>query len=319
MRVLAVVATLWLTGCTCRPELPEPTEPTETDTQPTGSTGSTGDTAPPPPCPVPEIEPNDSVNEPTPLPMERRACGLVEAPLDLDVWEFVLEHDAWLAIEVEAADGSIADMTALLTPRVGAWAATRADDPESKDVHLTFPAPAGTYALTVSEQTFAGGDRYDYDLLVSEAKSPVEYTREEVEPNDTQPAAEVVADGDVILGTIDGNGALADLDWFRVDVPAGKHTLTVDLDAYDLGSAADLTVRLYDQALTPLPLGCRDPCGGPACTPCAFEGGIQGVEFDPLAVLESAGGETLYVQVLEDGSREGPASWYAMTIRLEGE
>lgn len=319
MRALVLGLSALLTGCTCRPALPTPTETTETDTETTGNTGTTGDTAPPPPCPVPEIEPNDSVTEPGALPMERRACGTIDAPLDLDVWEFTLEDDSWLAVEVEASSGSIADMNLLLTPDQGSWAATRADDPESKDTHLLFPAPAGVYTVTVSEQTFQGGERYGYDLLVSESKAPVDYTRAEVEPNDTQAAAEVISDGDVVLGTIDGNGALADLDWYRISVPAGKHTLTVDLDAYDLGSAADLTVYLYDQALNPLPIGCRDPCGVPTCVPCAFEGGIRGVEFDPLASYDSVGGETLYVQVLEDASREGPASWYAMTIRLEGE
>lgn len=314
--VLALVAALW--GCQCQPQIPTPPEDTETTT--TGETANTGDTAPPPPCAVPEVEPNDNLDAPNVLVLEKQACGQIGQPLDLDWWSFSLTEDHWVEIELEAGNGSIADMSILLTAEGETWAAARADDPGSRDATLRFPAPAGTYVLNASDQNFDGGDRYDYDLLVSEAKPPVEWSDEEAEPNDDQAGANVATAGAAIWGVMDGNGILPDYDWFQVAVPTGKHTLSVDVVAYAEGSAADLTVYLYDAALDKLPAGCKDPCpqDSPACVECAITGGVGGEALDPIGAYESEGGEIVYVQVLEATNREGPAGWYVLTIGLEG-
>ncbi|MEQ1502675.1 MAG: hypothetical protein ABMB14_10615 [Myxococcota bacterium] len=305
-------------GCSCQPTLPPP-QPTESETTPTGSTGFTGDTAPEPPCDTVEVEPNDSITTFTPLAMESEACGVIDAPLDLDYWQFTLETDAWLQIEAEAGNGSVANMTFVLAPVDSTWAASRNDDRESVDATLRFPAPAGVYTLATSEQNFQGGERYSYDLLVSEAKAPTTWTRAEVEPNDDTPEAEVIADGDAVFGTIEGNGALPDFDWYVLTVPAGSHTLVVDVDAFDLGSSANLTAFLFDRDLQKLPDGCKTTCGptDPLCETCALDEGIPGLDLDPVGQYDSLGAELVYIQVFEANDREGPANWYVLNVRLE--
>ncbi len=306
-------------GCNCRPELPQPpTHSDETDPPPTGETADSS--VPAGPCDVPEIEPNDALQQGTPLLLERHACGAFASDDDQDHWSFELEEDAWLLARLRQADGSLADPSLLLSPPGGEWAALKNDDPDSVDATLLFPAPAGAYVVKAAEQTFSGGDRFGYDLVVSEGKAPVAWTRAEVEPNDTQALAETVVHGDVVFGTMTGNGALPDFDWYRIEIPAGKHTLSFEITAFDEGSSGDLTIYLYDEALGMLPDGCRDPCpqSQPACVPCAVEGGIRGVERDPVGEYVSAGGEVVWIQVQESAARESPASWYVLDLGLEG-
>ncbi len=295
-------------GCQCRPALPSDDGDDDTEPPPfTGVTGVTGDTAPPPPCAVPEVEPNDSEADAVWLPLERRACGTIDAPFDIDWFEFEVEEPGWISIEVEADDGSIADMTFLL--RTDDWAAQKEDDTETTDASITFPAPAGTYTLAASEELFNGGERYGYELLVSEAKPPVVCGRDEAEPNDSNLLAEVVTSGQCLFGSMVGNGALEDFDWYRIAVPAGKHTLTLDVDAWDVGSSADLTILLWNDRLENLPLGCNQ---------CEFRGGqISGVDLDPFAVYDSAGDEIVWVQVFDARGEESPAGWYALHVTLE--
>lgn len=319
MRALGLVLLSSAAGCHCRPDLPDPPDHTdETDTPP--HSAQTGDTAVAGPCEVPEIEPNETPATAVPLPMELHACGTFEPAGDLDLWRFELDQDSWLLTRLQASDGSIADPTLLLAAVGDTWAAARSNDPESLDVTLVFPAPAGTYQLTASEEMFRGGERYGYDLVVSETKPPVSWTRTETEPNDAQASAQTVADGDVVFGTMSGNGALPDYDWYEIAIPPGKHTLKLDITAYDEGSSANLTLYLFDDQLHYLPEGCRDGC--PAndlgCVECAIEGGIRGVELDPHGEYVSPGGEVVWIQVLENVSREGPANWYVLEIGLEG-
>lgn len=304
-------------GCSCQPTIPTPPPPPSEDTSQESAT--TGDTGPEKPCYSPEEEPNDSLDAPNALVMEQRGCGLIDPAADFDYWSFTLEDDAWLAVKVAADNGSIADLTFLLSPSDGGWIASRSDNPESLDATLVFPAPAGTYALSVSEQDFNGGARYGYTALVSEAKPPVEFTSVESEPNDDEGAAPAVASGDRIYGTMSGNGANSDLDWYQITIPAGKHTLSIDVDAFDVYSAADLTVYLWDDELNKLPLGCKESCGpaDPGCIPCAMEGGLTGVELDPLGTYESDGAEVVWIEVLEALGREGPAMWYVLSIGVE--
>lgn len=303
--VLSLGVAAWLTGCRCNPPIGTP--PDDED-EATAATGTTGDTAPPP-CDVPEIEPNDGFDETTPLVLERYACGVIqsEAPdgVDLDSWSFTLAEDHWLEIDVAAADGSVADVTLLLQPKGLPWSVAREDDHDSTDARVVFDALAGDYVLTVSEQTFRSGDRYRYDLLVSETKQPYDlYTAEEVEPNDGTAMATPLVGGDVVFGYIDsGVAPLPDQDWYRIVVPEGKHTVSIDVDAYELGSQADLTARFYDGS------------GDVLAPPGAVTGGV-GAAPDPIGAYESPGNETVYIQLIDADNREGPGSWYVMTIEL---
>jgi hypothetical protein len=311
----------WVAGCSCR-ELPPTTADDTEDTVDTSHTAahSAHSAVDQGPCPQPEVEPNDGFDEAQALLLEQGGCGAVDPQGDRDYWTFDLEDDAWLLVEVQAADGSISNPTVLVTPDGGGWAASRNDDPDDTDVHLRFPAPAGDYFVTVSEQTLLGGERYGYDLLVSESKPPVEWTRTEVEPNDSSLLAEPLASDEVVFGGMDGNGPLPDFDWYRVIIPAGKHTLSFEVTSYEEGAGADLTVLLWDDALEGLPEGCRQSCppDSPTCVPCAFEGGVPGVELDPFGSYDSDGNEIVWLQVLEAGNREGPANWYVLHVRVEG-
>ncbi|MEZ4234585.1 MAG: hypothetical protein R3F59_00150 [Myxococcota bacterium] len=317
-------------GCSCRPQLPVGDDDDDDDNvTDTFSTTQTGDTGPPKPCAVPEEEPNDSLETANLLPMEKRGCGVIDAPLDVDHWAFDLADDAWLRVDALAStDGSIANMTFVLLPDEGSWAASRPNGPDTLDASLTFLAPAGGYSLIVSEEQLLGGPRYGYDVLVTEAKPPVEpWTRAEVEPNDTSDAAEPVNAGDVIYGTMDGNGALPDIDWYVITIPAGRHALNLDIDAYDVGSSANLSIFLWDPDLNALPEGCRGSCpgGSPGCVPCEIAGGGTPVLLDPEGSYDSLGAEIVYIQVRAEQNcppsgnpcPDGPANWYTLHIDLE--
>ena len=129
------------------------------------------------------------------------------------------------------------------------WLVAKSDDIESKDATLVFQAPPGEYSAVAADQTFGGGERHTYRLLVSEAKAPVEWSSEEIEPNDESSEALVVGDGDQIYGTMDNGVPLEDFDWYRIAIPGGKHELTIDVDAFDHGSGANLAAILYDGSL----------------------------------------------------------------------
>lgn len=289
-------------GCQCRYEPPQETNEPDPPPPPTGQTGTTGDTGPEPPCAWPEIEPNDTVLEPTMLGMEQHGCGTIDAAFDSDFWQFTLDDDSWLEIQAEQGNGSIANMTFVLTPVGDDWSATRTDDIESLDATLRFLAPAGDYRLQVTEQTFSGGERFGYEILATEAKEPLTWTVEEVEPNDTLATAMPVLPGDEIYGlTYVDTVVGGDFDWYVLTVPVGKHTVSVDIDAYEFGSSSDLTIRLYDASSEPL----RSDINGTGGNP------------DPVGSYESSGAEYVYIQVSELGNRESPAGWYVLKIGLE--
>lgn len=300
-----------LTGCTCQPELP--TDDTESDPESTAVTGATGDTGPPPACDQPETEPNDSLLDPPPLALEQHACGTFGSEQDLDAWGFVLEDDGWLSVELEKGEGSISDVLLTMGPASLEWIVLRGDDStETNDAHLLFLAPAGPYTVYAQDAAGQFGERATWDLLVSEAKAPRLWTRAEIETNDTQGSAEEVASGETVFGTMEGIPALPDRDWFAIDLPAGKQTLTVSVEAWVHGSAADLTLYLVDASGGFLPPGC-DPCG-------IDDGGPPAFVRDPLVAYDSPGNETVAIQVVgDDDLVESPVSWYTISFDVEGE
>jgi hypothetical protein len=301
-----------LSGCTCRPE------PTlgDSGTPPvsTAETSATGDTGPPPPCDQPEEEPNDSLLDAPELVLERHACGTFGSATDLDVWSIVVEEEVWLSVELEGGDGSVSDVALGFAPVSLAWLVERGDDhTETNDAHLRFLAPADTYTVTAKDAAGQSGERATWDLLVSEAKPPVVWTSTEAEPNDVQGAAQPVVAGEVVFSTMEGNPGLLDRDWFTIDLPPGKQTLTVEIVAWTEGSAADLTLYLVDPSGAFLP---------PGCSGCAVaDSGPPAFANDPFVAYDSAGGETVAVQVVGDdeGIVEAPASWYTIAFGVEGE
>lgn len=303
MGLSLLMALVW-TGCQCTPTLPPVPPDDGTPPQPpTGTTALTADTAAPPPCATPEVEPNNAEAEAVPMVLEQRACGVIDEPFDIDYFSFELDDDGWILVELEGDDGSIADMSLFLGN--DDWLIIKNDDVESTDASVIFQAPAGPYFLSANEQGFRGGERYGYRLLVSEAKAPVDWLSTEAEPNDNDDQSMVLGDGDSVYGTMEGNGALEDFDWYRVAIPDGKTDLYIDVDAYDFGSGANLTVIIWSEDLQVLE---------------TINGGVvAGTQLDPDGVYSSPGDELVYVQVLESGGLESPANWYVLNIALEGE
>ena len=316
--VSTLILTIVHAGCSCSPKLPDQNNDPDSSTVDSAPI-ETGDTGPPPPCAVPELEDNGTPALANALPMEQVACGRLQEPNDLDYFETVVDADAWVRFAIVSRGlGAIADVHLLISPD-GEPAARRIDDEGTTDASLLFPAKANTYTITVTEQFFNGADeRYDYELVVSTSKAPMEWDRFEVEPNADSASATLVQPGEVLFGNMEVS---LDNDWYRLDVPPGKHTLTVTVDAYVLGSAGNFSIWLYDDALSLLPDGC-DPGGcGPAqqnCEWCEVYGPPVGFSHDPILEFESLGNETLYWRVVEYDSKFGDPYWYIMSVDLEG-
>lgn len=304
--VLAVVA---LHGCSCTPDLNNPPNKDNT-TSSTDSTPPPTDSGPPPLCAVPEIEPNDSVSEATSLPLELLGCGVIAEPGDIDVFETEVVEEGWISVNAIARSiGSFANVQFVLEPPDGS-AAIRTDDEGTTDASLLFPGTPGTWSVQIAEQNFTGGDQYTYRVAVSSAKAPLEWTLAEVEPNELLANATVVTSGASVFGDMDQN---LDGDWFRIDVPPGKHTLTVEVIAYAEGSAGDFNLYLSDAAQNLLPLGC-DPA-----TTCVTRGHpIDPALHDPILEWESEGNEQLFVKVVEENFRWGKHTWYVASFSLVG-
>ncbi len=316
--VSSLTSSLYLAGCSCTPSLPNQNNGDD-DTTVDSATIESGDTGPDPICDVPELEDNGSLASANLLPMEQIACGELQEPGDLDYWETEVDVETWLRVAVVSRGlGAIADVHLVVAPE-GETAAKREDDEGTTDASLLWPAKPSTYSITVNEQNFNGDDeRYEYELVVSTSKAPLEWDRFEVEPNGDFGSAMAVDAGEVIFGNMQGG---IDNDWYMLDVPIGKHTLTVTIEAYSYGSAGDFSIWLYDDMQGLLPEGCDHDGCGPAqqnCVDCEVFGPPAGFAHDPILEFESLGGETLYWRVAEFQSEFGDAYWYTMKVELEG-
>ncbi|MEZ4318081.1 MAG: hypothetical protein R3F61_11275 [Myxococcota bacterium] len=308
-RDLAISAGLALlcAGCHCRPD---PSVP-DTDADDTSRPRDTApeDTGPEPPCALPESEPNNSGPEADLLPLEIEACGQFRAPGDSDFWSVELTEESWLGIRVDAREnGSFANPAVVLSATDG-LAVLRSDGSETADVHLLFPTVARDFTLLVLEENQQGdvGQRYFYDVIATVQKAPREWTRVELEPNDARADAVPVLDGDAVFGVIEDND---DGDYYRIDVPVGRHTLRVSVDAFDMGSPADTVLYLQNAA------GMSPIC--PTSAGCVFARGEVGFERDPSFEFTSEGDETLYVRVLPETGLGSPVHWYVLDVALEG-
>lgn len=303
-----LLVSLLTVGCQCgRPALPAETD---NPTPPTRPPPPTLDTAPEPPCDWVEEEPNNNAEQANELPLEAKACGeFANAAGDADNWVFEVGTSTWIGIDVEAEQlGSLGNPAAAIVGTHGSF--TREDDDEGADVALLVPLDAGTYNLTVFEQNFSGGGdgRYFYDLQVSEQKAPRAWTAVADEPNGDRVDALPVTDGEAVYGVIDSP---TDEDWLRIEIPHGRTTLTVDAQAFGLGSPLDGVIELRTETGTPTCVDAAD---------CRFERGETGSENDPWARYTSDGDETIYVRFRSEVANSGsPYHWYVLAISLEGE
>lgn len=293
-------------GCQCgRPALPTATDPPPIPTRPPPPPEDTGEE---PQCAWVEEEPNDNSDQANTLPMEQQACGQFTGSAgDSDNWAFQVAIDAWVAIDVEAEQlGSLANPAAVVVAPGGAF--SRNNDDVGGDVSLLVPLVPGAYNLQIFEQNFSGADdgRWFYDVQVSEQKAPRGWTDVADEPNQDASTAMLVADGDAIYGTIEGP---TDEDWFRIDIPAGRHNLTVSAEAFGSGSPLDSLFQLRNEA------GVAPAC--PSNPDCRFDRGETGFEADPWGRYTSEGDETIYVRFRNELSGGSPFHWYVLDIQLE--
>ena len=303
--MVCVLAALGLASCKCTPELNNNNNNTN---KPTNDSSTLTDSVPAPACVAPEIEPNNSVSEATELPLEQLGCGVIAEQGDIDFFVANVTEEGWISIATAAKSiASNADLQMVVTPPEGS-AAIRADDEGTTDATLLFPGSPGEWEVQLSEQNFNGGDAYWYQVAVSSAKAPVEWTKAEVEPNDDLPYATEVIHGDVVFGDMDEN---LDGDWFRIDVPPGKHELEVEVTAYAEGSAGDFVLFLSDAASNLLPLGCIPQ------TTCAKRGNpLDPALHDPVFSWSSDGNEQLFVKISEENFQWGKPSWYVISFSL---
>ena len=300
-RVSWVFACLVSAGCSrCTPEIPDPPidESAREETAADETALETG--LPEPPCDVPETEPNGSDAEAADLPLDRVGCGAFGAQLDQDLWRVDFPHEDWVAFYVKARTiGSKADPDLTLQSEGGQFALV---DGFGEDPTLVFPTVPDQFTVMLADHLAGspGGIDYYYEILATRAKAPVGWTREEDDvANDVFETAEPLEDGDRVLAWVDST---LDSDWFVLDIPGGKHTVTVAVDAYAHGSAGNFKLVAFDEEKNRLE---------------TWYFGEMGFELDPWARWTSSGDERVFLRVIEESGRYGRPTWYVVSASLE--
>ena len=193
----------------CQPKIPNPsddprvdTSDPRADTRETGADSAQEETGPPARCDREELEPNSPPDGTEALDMELWACGIFGAYTDFDSFRIEPRQAGWIKIQVESASrGSPANPQLIIDG--GGESAQILDGYLTTDPLLVFPADAPEpYTLTLGETNFLYGEDYAWYMLTSLAKAPVEWTVDEVEPDDGYTQAQALSAGDVVFGTI---------------------------------------------------------------------------------------------------------------------
>lgn len=301
MALLALLALLSCKGCSaCGPAFPDNSQNNNSTPPPERDTvaDDTGE-GPPPPCDVPEVEPNDTRSEAQELPMEAWACGTIATQNDADVFRFEVPEAGWLKVWARGADiGSNADLQLVLADSDDRITGYSVHQPNSTDPLLIVPVdePLSLYAA-VSDQFSGYGDDEIWRLIASMTKPPVSWNAEEAEgldvgDNDTLATGESVESGDRVLGTVASGD---DRDWYLVSLPAGiKATIEAKIEAFDYGSPLHAHIYIYDPDGNKKK-GKQDATGDPELSYSTSDGGDWAV----LVKSASGSGSPLYWYVLD--------------------
>lgn len=303
---------LWLAACNgCSPKIPDAQDdppPIDTSQPPDSGQESAIDTGPllPPRCHLLEQEPNDAIGQVWTIPMEEWVCGEMtdtkeNAAVDGDVdWmAFTTNQPGWVEIEVESAiRGANADMQFVLVDPWGG-SVTVFDSYLTTDPLLRFPADdVGTFTITLSETSYLAGDEYDWYLMASRIKAPIDWDAEEVEPNDSAAAAQEFTVGQRLFGRFDRTN---DFDWFHVVTPADAPTIRFTVEAFALGAPVDAQIALYEaDASTLIRLDSN---------------GEVDYDFDPWFEQKQTGSQEWYFSIRNQAASGGVYHWY--TVLLE--
>ncbi len=302
-------------GCV-DPDMPsDPNQPHIGDTSPedSGDTGETAppeDTTPPPPCDVPEVEPNESPDEAFTVPLESTACGSFQERGDSDRMIIPAEDAQWIRIDVDAAAiGSSANVSFALTAWESGEYAMIVNRTFEEDPWIVFPVLGdAAYDVTLYEESGQGGDDLEWELLASEDKAPVDWTVQESSNNNLCKNAQTIKAGDVVLGWLDED---FDYDWYHVEVPSSvdKINWTFQIEAYTKGSP--LASRLSVWYVMVFDLDDVDFLA------TSFEDGDTN-NRDPKIELSTEGEGDLYLVVQKPSLTSDPSAsafhWYTLSI-----
>jgi len=266
------------------------------------------DTAPPPPCDVPEFEPNDSVPDAQDLPIEELACGVFATSGDYDWFSFeVAEEDAWVSVVVDAADiGSPANATIMLgAGDFSAWV-TVDDWQTSEDPWLVFPwAESSSFVFALLEAEGQSGEDYEWEVRASITKEPVPFNVTESDDNDAAADAQTLEPGDVVFGLMESTN---DFDWYHVVTPEEKATWNFVVEANGFGSPANTRLKLYaDDILT-------DADATPIESGWTSDGAF---DIDPSMEQSSYSAQDWYVLIKTAEGDGSPFHWYTITVEME--
>ncbi len=244
---------LLLTAChACRPQLPSDNGGDnggiDTALPDSGDTEETADTAPPLPnrCDQLEVEPNNALDVSKAFLMEKWLCGAFldgGSGGDTEFLNFTTTQQGWVSVTLEAASrGSNADAQFLLYSDESAVIAY--DYVDSTDPRVVVPAAVvGTYGLVLGETGYLSGEGYDWAVMASLVKPPVDWTFQETEDNDDVELANPFTLGETVYGIM---SPTADKDWYRLAVPDGLEAVVFQVEAFGSGSPVDARIDLYD-------------------------------------------------------------------------
>lgn len=307
---LAIAAVAWCSGCQCGPGpiVDDPDDPVVEESPVDDTELEVDDSGPEPPCQQPEVEPNNSFDEANELSMERQACGEFQTVVDADFWTFTLTEPAWLGVEVDAFRlGSEADVSVAISSAETGVSAGINYYHGTPDVFVHFPSPPGTYDVLVRQTVgaFGGqgeGPRFFYELIATSSKPPLDWQLDEAANESLEAAMPVLSAASPapvrVFATL---STLADQDWFRVDVPAGRHRLQARVLAHEYGSMGNFMIERYR---TSGQLAAR-----------ATDGQI-GWEADPWMEVRTVAAETMLFRVIEEAGSYGLPMWYVLELSL---
>ena len=303
-RWLMAASFLWLGGCNgCVPSLPlddDEDSDQESDTPPVDTAPE--DTAPPPPCDVPEVEDNASIETATVLGLELEGCGEFSSTTDYDFWVYEVAEPDWIAVRFQARQlGSWAQVQAAISTEDVRSSVVARTGHGTLDATVVYPASAGEYTALLSDVNFQGDkEHFQYRWIVSVVKPPVEWDFSEVDVGNGLEDATRLSSGEVVFGDMDTDG---DQDWYWVDVPVDKHTVVVDIDAKEFGSNMNPFLIITNENGDVLD---------------QVDVGQEGWEEDPWVEYVSPGDELLFFDVVDAHGNSGNAYWYTLTISVEG-
>jgi len=260
--LILVLLAVGLEACGgCTPQLPSNSDNNDNDDDPDDDPDQPGvdsgdDGGPPPPCSVPEEEPNNSIGQAQDLPLGEWACGFMDTSGDTEVFTSDVVEDGWLRVWVRAADiGSTSDVALVVQSQMldeyGEVLELRASSeriPGSTDALVIVPVKADTtWTFQIVDEVPSFSPTHEWELTANMTKDPTDCSAFEIEDfgantNNAITTPELVSPGDRICGTIDSS---TDQDFFVLDLPEGKSSIRAQVIAWNAGSPVDTDLALY--------------------------------------------------------------------------